>query len=441
MAATVLLVEDERKLRELVRSYLERAGFTALSTGSGAEAITLAASAAPDLVVLDLGLPDVPGETVAREVRASRPVPIVMLTAKAAEEDRIAGLELGADDYVTKPFSPRELVLRVQAILRRGLPSAGPRAVSYGGGILLIDESRREVSVREARADLTPTEWGLLGALATVPGRVYSRYELINRVRGYEFEGYERTVDSHVKNLRRKIEDDPGRPRIVQTVMGAATGWASPAMTDGGGPRSVPASRRTALGLRLALAFISVALAAVALVAGLTAGFAAADVSALATRQHAELTNAIAVAAGAAWDKNDSWAAADLAPVLDLAGQAGADVQIRDRQGSVVTSSPGFITQSSGPATGAPIVVRGERAGQADVRFTGSGLASADHALRTALLRAIFGAAGLAALLALLTGLAMARRITRPVERIIAVTRGDGQRAARRPGRADHRPG
>ena len=204
-------------------------------------------------------------------------------------------------------------------------------------------------------------------------------------------------------------------------------------MTDGGGRPPVPASRRTALGLRLALAFISVALAAVALVAGLTAGFAAADVSALATRQHAELTNAIAVAAGAAWDKNDSWTTADLTPVLDLAGQAGADVQIRNRQGSVVTSSPGFTTHSSSPATDAPIVVRGERAGQADVRFTGSGLASADHALRTALLRAIFGAAGLAALLALLTGLAMARRITRPVERIIAVTRrmASGQRAVR----------
>jgi signal transduction histidine kinase len=204
-------------------------------------------------------------------------------------------------------------------------------------------------------------------------------------------------------------------------------------MTEGGGPPSVPVSRRTALGLRLALAFISVALAAVALVAGLTAGFAAADVSALATRQHAELTNAIAVAAGAAWDKNDSWTTADLTPVLDLAGQAGADVQIRNRQGSVVTSSPGFTTQSLSPATDAPIVVRGEQAGQADVRFTGSGLASADHALRTALLRAIFGAAGLAALLALLTGLAMARRITRPVERIIAVTRrmASGQRAVR----------
>jgi DNA-binding response OmpR family regulator len=220
MAATVLVVEDEQKLRELVRSYLERAGFTVLSTGSGAEAITLAADASPDLVVLDLGLPDVPGETVARELRAAAAVPILMLTAKSAEEDRIAGLELGADDYVTKPFSPRELVLRVQAVLRRGGPAAARGATSYGGAVLVIDEPRREVTVRGEPAGLTPTEWGILVALATVPGRVYSRYELINRVRGYEFAGYERTVDSHVKNLRRKIEDDPGDPRIVQTVLG-----------------------------------------------------------------------------------------------------------------------------------------------------------------------------------------------------------------------------
>lgn len=220
MAATVLLVEDERKLRDLVRSYLERAGFTVLSTGSGAEAITLAASASPDLVVLDLGLPDVPGEMVARELRATGPTAFLILTAKTAEEDRIAGLELGADDYVTKPFSPRELVLRVQAILRRGRSAPGQGAASYGNGTLVIDEPRRLVTVRGAAADLTPTEWGILVALATVPGRVYSRFELINRVRGYEFEGYERTVDSHVKNLRRKIEEDPGSPRIVQTILG-----------------------------------------------------------------------------------------------------------------------------------------------------------------------------------------------------------------------------
>ncbi len=220
MAATILLVEDERKLRELVRSYLERAGFTVLSTESGAEALTLAADAGPDLVVLDLGLPDVPGETVAREVRAAGPTPILMLTAKTAEEDRIRGLELGADDYVTKPFSPRELVLRVQAILRRGGPADGKAADRFGGGALIIDQPRREATVRGEVVDLTPTEWGILVALATVPGRVYSRFELINRVRGYEFEGYERTIDSHVKNLRRKIESDPANPEIVRTVLG-----------------------------------------------------------------------------------------------------------------------------------------------------------------------------------------------------------------------------
>jgi DNA-binding response OmpR family regulator len=221
MAATVLVVEDERKLRDFIRSYLERAGFAVLSTGSGAEAITLATDAAPDLVVLDLGLPDVPGETVARELRTMSEVPILMLTARVTEEDRIRGFELGADDYVTKPFSPRELVLRVQAILRRGGPSAEAQGVaSYGGGTLVIDEPRRTVTVRGTQAQLTPTEWGVLSALATVPGRVYSRFELINKVRGYEFEGYERTVDSHVKNLRRKIEEDPGSPRIIVTVLG-----------------------------------------------------------------------------------------------------------------------------------------------------------------------------------------------------------------------------
>src|SRR5215468_10980947 len=193
MTATVLLVEDERKLRELVRSYLERAGFSVLSTDSGAEAISVAETAAPDLIVLDLGLPDVPGETVAREVRSAS----------------------------STPFSPRELVLRVQAILRRNAPPAQEQGVSrFGDGALIIDEPRRVAAIRGAEVELTPTEWGILVALATVPGRVYSRFELINRVRGYDFEGYERTIDSHVKNLRRKIEEDPGNPIIVQTVLG-----------------------------------------------------------------------------------------------------------------------------------------------------------------------------------------------------------------------------
>ena len=171
-------------------------------------------------MILDLGLPDVSGETVAREIRAAGTIPILMLTAKAAEEDRIAGLELGADDYVTKPFSPRELVLRVQAILRRGAAAARQRP----GQLRRRDHAHRRAEAPGHRArpmaELTPTEWGILVALATVPGRVYSRFELINRVRGYEFEGYERTVDSHVKNLRRKVEEDPGSPQIVQTVLG-----------------------------------------------------------------------------------------------------------------------------------------------------------------------------------------------------------------------------
>jgi DNA-binding response OmpR family regulator len=222
MAQHVMVVEDEYKLRELVRSYLEREGMDVFSTGSGAEAIHYAGRAPLDLVILDLGLPDVPGEEVAREIRSVSDVPILILTAKSDERDRIAGLELGADDYVTKPFSPRELVLRVAAIMRRGRTSMteiGP--VSYGGGRLVIDEDRHRVVVGGEPVELTPTEWGLLLALARMPGRVYSRYELINRVRGYEFEGYERTVDSHVKNLRRKIETDPSEHQLVETVLGA----------------------------------------------------------------------------------------------------------------------------------------------------------------------------------------------------------------------------
>jgi len=219
--ATVLVVEDETKLRDLIRSFLEREGFTVLTTASGAEAISLGQHAEPDLVVLDLGLPDVPGESVAKELRSSSDVLLLMLTAKAAEEDRVHGLELGADDYLTKPFSPKELVLRVKALLRRGRAPAEPGGpASYGEGRLAIDEVRHEVRCDGKTVQLSPTEWAVLETLARRPGRVYSRYELVNAARGYEWEGYERVVDSHVKNLRRKLGDSDGGRGIIETVVG-----------------------------------------------------------------------------------------------------------------------------------------------------------------------------------------------------------------------------
>ena len=217
MAHTILIVEDELKIRELLRGYFEREGFAVVTTGSGAEAITLAGSTHPDLIVLDLRLPDVSGEAVATEVRRTARTPILMLTAKSGEEDRIHGLELGADDYVTKPFSPREVILRAQAILRRSGVESTDGPLSFGDGRLTIDESRHEVTVDGTGVDLTATEFGLLSALASAPGRVFSRAELLNRVRGYEIAS-ERTVDSHIRNLRRKIE--PGHPTIVETVLG-----------------------------------------------------------------------------------------------------------------------------------------------------------------------------------------------------------------------------
>jgi DNA-binding response OmpR family regulator len=218
MTASVLVVEDDREIRDLLRRYLERAGLAVHTTASGAEAIRLLETDGVGLTVLDLGLPDVDGLDVLRAARSGeRQVPVVVLTARDGVEDRIRGLRLGADDYVTKPFSPTELVLRVQAVLHRSgaAPAAGP--VGFGGRIR-IDETRHEATLDGRPLELTPTEWGLLAAMAATPGRVYSRYELVNRVRGYEFAGYERTIDSHIKNLRRKLGDHDAA--IVQTVLG-----------------------------------------------------------------------------------------------------------------------------------------------------------------------------------------------------------------------------
>lgn len=223
MRGPVLVVDDEQKIRDLLRVYLERAGFSVLTTGSGADALEQIRRAAPALVILDLGLPDVPGESVLRELRSEAATPVLVLTAQASEEDRLAGLGLGADDYVTKPFSPREVVLRVQAILRRSAPSAAqaqPAVLTFDAGALVIDGIRHEVRRDGRTVRLTPTEWGILQALADRPGRAFSRAELINRVQGYEYEGYERTVDAHVRNLRRKLERDGGAPRVIETVPG-----------------------------------------------------------------------------------------------------------------------------------------------------------------------------------------------------------------------------
>jgi DNA-binding response OmpR family regulator len=218
--STVLVVEDDRDLRDLVRRYLERAGHSVLSTGSGVEGLSLLGDGVPDLVVLDLGLPDLDGLEILRAARAGRGTPVIVLTARSDVEDRITGLSLGADDYVTKPFSPTELTLRVGAVLARTSPAAArdDGRESFGGGRLVIDPTLRRVTFDGQVLDLTPTEWGVLTTLTSVPGRPFSRYELVNRVRGYEFAGYERSMDSHVKNLRHKLGQDGAT--VVETVVG-----------------------------------------------------------------------------------------------------------------------------------------------------------------------------------------------------------------------------
>ena len=215
--ATILVVEDERDIRDLLRRYLERAGHSVLTSGTGAEALRLLEDGSADLVLLDLGLPDIDGFEVLRFASVIG-VSVIALTARSSVDDRIRGLEKGADDYVTKPFSPQEVVLRVNAVLGRHSSDARDDVRSYGGGRLLVDSQRHVASLDASPLELTPTEWGVLTALASVPGRVFSRAELVNRVRGYEFVGYERTIDSHVKNLRHKLGDDGSR--ILETVLG-----------------------------------------------------------------------------------------------------------------------------------------------------------------------------------------------------------------------------
>src|SRR5580765_912131 len=223
---TILVVEDEMKIARLVRDYLQHAGFDVLVAGDGDSAMSSVRGAKPDLVVLDLGLPGRDGLDVTREIRRTSRVPIVMLTARGDETDRIVGLELGADDYVIKPFSPRELVARVRAVLRRSGSPSDPTDAPIRAGDVEIDPSRMRASIAGRAVDLTSTELQLLATLAREPGRVFTRGQLLDAIRGVAFESYERAIDAHVKNIRKKLEPEPGRPRYVQTVHGVGYRFA-----------------------------------------------------------------------------------------------------------------------------------------------------------------------------------------------------------------------
>jgi two-component system, OmpR family, alkaline phosphatase synthesis response regulator PhoP len=216
---TILVVDDEPKIVGLARDYLEHAGFAVVSASDGSEALARARSDAPDLIVLDLGLPKLDGLDVARALRRDSNVPIVILSGRSDETDKLVGLELGADDYVTKPFSPKELVARVRAVLRR-IERPAPASDIIRASDVTLDVPRMRVRAGERDVELTVTEFQLLAALAREPGRVFTRSQLLDAVHGVAFESYERAIDAHVKNIRRKLEADPREPRYLQTVHG-----------------------------------------------------------------------------------------------------------------------------------------------------------------------------------------------------------------------------
>jgi two-component system, OmpR family, alkaline phosphatase synthesis response regulator PhoP len=223
----ILVVDDEPRIAEIARDYLARAGYTVTIAGSGADALALARTRRPDLIVLDLGLPHVDGLDVTRALRKQSNVPIIMLTARVEESDKLIGLELGADDYITKPFSPRELVARVRAVFRR-VDAAADRADLIRAGDVMLDRPRMRAEVAGRRLDLTPAEFELLAALAKQPGRVFTRAQLLDVVGGLDTDAFERAIDAHVKNLRRKLEPDPRNPRYVLTVYGIGYRFAEP---------------------------------------------------------------------------------------------------------------------------------------------------------------------------------------------------------------------
>ena len=215
----VLVVDDDVKTVELVKLYLNRDGYRVLTAYDGIEALHLARESHPDLIVLDLMLPGVDGLEICRILRTESDVPIIMLTAMTTDQDRLTGLDLGADDYVTKPFSPRELAARVRAVLRRLPGERGPEKIEHGE--LTLNFLKHEAFLAGKPLNLTPVEFKLLGVLVKEPGRVFSRSQIIEKALGYDFDGFDRTIDVHILNLRRKIEPDPRHPRYIKTVYGA----------------------------------------------------------------------------------------------------------------------------------------------------------------------------------------------------------------------------
>jgi len=227
MSKRILIVDDEPKIVRVLRGYLEVAGFQVVAAYDGTEALAAFRNEAPDLIVLDLMLPEIDGLDVARAIRRESDVPIIMLTARVDEADRLIGLELGADDYVTKPFSPREVVARVRAVLRR-VGGSEPASRVLSAGDVALDLDKRQATVGGQPVELTPTEFDLLATLVESPGRVFRRIQLLDKIQGYAFEGYERTIDAHVKNLRQKIEEDPRHPHYILTVYGLGYKFAEP---------------------------------------------------------------------------------------------------------------------------------------------------------------------------------------------------------------------
>lgn len=218
----ILLVDDEKRITEVLEAYLEREGYEIYTADNGIDALKKVKSLSPDLMILDLMLPDISGEEVCRLVRKESDLPIMMLTAKSSEDDRINGIVIGADDYITKPFSPREVVVRVQAILRRVKKTEKVDRLEFNDGRLVLDLMKKEVTVDGQIVNLTPIEYKLLANMAMNPGRVYSRMDLLEKIQseGMFYEGYERSVDTHIKNLRKKIESDSKQPCFILTVFG-----------------------------------------------------------------------------------------------------------------------------------------------------------------------------------------------------------------------------